>query len=219
MDPYLQLIQQLQGQIQSMNADLQNVKAGFPAGGVGPPVNVNWPLQGRMGMIKYPHKDPHPFSHVVLVKPTTTGVYFGETTSEAQGAFSVDRNAPSYLVGIDAALYQYQQAEQAENVVLNRFRPLSAEKFCSASECESLLDFEWQLFYGNDDQLAQSDWLASVLLQSDKRPAYRFPVEKEITDYEQLLIKARPLEGAGEDNRFVLKFTFWMYKMLPKRKA
>jgi hypothetical protein len=177
------------------------------------------PLQWKAGVLQKPGKEPHPFKNVVYTIPQQSDTSFGETTTEGIGSFSVDRSAETYLERITAAIYQYEAAQGAEGVVLNRYRPIASNRICSptASGCESLLDFEFQIFFGNDESLMQDNWLPSTLLNGDKEDGMGLLVQKEITEYETIEVRARPLAAAGAGNKFRLGFTFHQYKMVRRR--
>lgn len=227
MDPYTQSLiagfqaqqQLLQQQITALQQKLEEMKA---AGITSRGLEVDWPLAFRQGPLKYPGKDPFPFFHVVEMKVSQDSTW-GETINEAQGAVTVDRTAETFVTRISA--YQYQTdyaAEQPPPYAVGYLRPLASTGFCKpvSDACESLLDFEFQVKFGDEDVLMQQNWLPSSLLQNNQdNLGLLLPIEKEITQYENVNLTARPLRAAGEGNKFRLFFILHAYKMLPRVRA
>jgi hypothetical protein len=206
----------MQQHINALTAKLDQLQAGGPPQGE----EIRWPEVFRAGVIKYPKKDPFPYFHVIELTPTEADVAFGETTAIATGSVSVDRSAETFLCRISAHMYQYEaQQQEAPPYVLNRWRPVASRKFCKpdADECESLMDFRWNLKYGDEDVAMNQDWLPSDILENtEDQPGLLLTIEKEITQYEIINLQAQPLAGAGDGNKWRLFFVLHTYKMLPR---
>jgi hypothetical protein len=204
----------MQQHIAGLKKQLEEMKAGGPAQGQ----EIHWPEQFRAGVIKYPGKDPFPYMNVVELKPTQEAS-FGETTTIASASMTVDRSAESFLCRISAHMYQYAAEQESPPNVLNRWRPVSSRRFCKpgADDCESLMDFRWTVKYGDEDVAMQQDWLPSDLLDNNEdQLGFGLPIEKELTQYENVNFQAQPLAGAGDGNKWRLFFVIHTYKMLPR---
>lgn len=203
---------------QQVAALQQSVIPGSP-GSKANPTEVMIPQQFRAGVIKYPGKDPFPYLYTVEMEVDEQGTAWGETLAEATGQISVDRSAETFITRFSAYQYQYEHAEQdPPPYALGYLRPLSSVRSCKpvGDDCESLMDFLWQVTYGDEDVAMQKNWLPSSLMDGDHQHGYKLPTEKEITQYETFQISARPLRAAGQGNKWKLFFVVHCYKMLPR---